>query len=126
MDIDPSVRALLLGIMRTFPDVGKRMKRCAREIGGVSFATTRMMNEFSSMTSEAIRERNEKVAREHLAYVSRLLAEADDKVHEYIAVYYMEDLVYDLDEKSKKWGWTIIPEDLRALYVAMWGQPRFL
>lgn len=126
MEIDPSVRALLLGVMKVFPDVGKRMKRCAREIGGVSFSTTRMMNEFSLMTSEAMRDRNEQVVQAHLSYVSNLLIGANEKVHEYIDVYYVEELMYDLDEQSKQWGWFRIPENLRALYVAMWGQPSFL
>ena len=126
MDIHPSVRKLLLDIMKAFPDVGVRMKRRARAIGSVSFATTEMMNQFSEVTSEAIRDRKERIARAHLDYVSGLLANGDDKVREYIDVYYVEVLMYDLDDTSKKWGWSLVPENLRELYVGMWGRPKFL
>lgn len=125
MNINPSVRGLLLGIMRKFPDVGTRMKHRARKLRSVEFATTEMMNEFSDVTSEAIRDRNESEARTYLDYVSKLLDNADEKVEEYIDVYYVEILMYDLDNESRKWGWPIIPSNLKELYVAMWGKPKF-
>lgn len=126
MDIHPSVRKLLLDIMKTFPDVGVRMKRRARSVGSVAFATTEMMNQFSEITSEAIRDRKERIVRAHLDYVSRLLANGDDKAREYIDVYYVEVLMYGLDDTSKKWGWSLIPQNLKDLYIGMWGRPKFL
>jgi hypothetical protein len=123
--IDPEVRALLLNIMRTFPEVGKAMIARARSVRGVWFATTFMMNEFSEMTTAAIGERNEALARAYLNHASRLLIDAGKKGREYIDVYYVEDLMWNLDAESKKWGWTIIPKNLRDLYVAMWGYPKF-
>ncbi len=127
MNIHPSVRKLLIGIITVFPDVGVRMKRRAREMRTVEFATTEMMNEFSNATSDAIRKRQKTIALSHLAYVSNLWVSsaADDKVREYIDVYYVEILMYDLDNESKKWGWNLMPANLRTLYIGMWGQPKF-
>lgn len=125
MDIHPSVRKLLLGICKTFPDVGKRMKRRAKEYGGVSFATTAMMEEFSQATTDAIRHRNEAIASTHLDYVSNLLRTADNKTREYIDVCYVEVLMFGLDKESKKWGWSLIPRNLKDLYIKMWGSPKF-
>jgi hypothetical protein len=126
MNIDPSVRGLLLGIMRKFPDAAKPMINCAKHRRSVEYSTTAMMEEFSNVTSDAIRRRNEDVARAHLEYISHLLDHADDKVKEYIDVYYVEVLMYDLDDESKRVGWRLIPDNLKELYIGFWGQPKFL
>jgi hypothetical protein len=126
MKMDPSVRKLLLGIMRNFPEVGKRMMQCARLRGGVSVSTTAMMEEFSRATAEAILQRDEATVCAHLGYVASVLAHGDDKIHEYIDVYYVEVLMFGLDKQTKRWGWALVPESLKKLHVGMWGVPDFL
>ena len=56
---------------------------------------------------------------------SRSLATADAAVREYIDVCYVETLMWNLDPQSRKWAWPLIPGNLKRLYVAMWGEPRF-
>ena len=95
-------------------------------MGGVWYATTEMMNEFSQETTDAIRRRDEMTARAHLRYVSNILIDADAKSAEYIDVYDVEVLMYGLDEKSKKWGWALVPPNLKDLHVRFWGAPTFV
>ena len=120
--IDPSVRKLLLGIWHTFPDVALRMKRVARQRGAVWFATCAMMEEFSQATTDAMRVRDEASVRAHLHYVEAVLRTADAITLEYIDVYYVECLMWDLDEPAKKWAWARMPSSLKALYINFWGK----
>ena len=119
--IDPSVRKLLIGIWKKYPSVALRMKRRAREIGAVWYATTEMMEEFSKATTEAMERRDEATVRGHLNHVSAVLSDADPKTFEYIDVYYVEVLMYDLDIESKEWAWPLVPVNLQTLYLKFWG-----
>ncbi len=89
-------------------------------MGSVRFSTCAMMEEFAQATTEAIRLRDE-VARDHLAHVSRLLASSDSTILEFVDAYYVEVLMFGLDEVSTKWGWERIPDNLKQRYVAFWG-----
>ena len=55
--------------------------------------------------------------------LSERLATADAAVQQYIDVYYVEALMWNLDDKTKKWGWSLVPANLKKLYLAMWREP---
>ena len=87
---------------------------------------TAMMEAFSQATTNAIRKYDETTALAHLNYMSEKLKTATAIEKEFIDVYYVESLLWDIkDMKVKKWGWCLIPGNLQALYVALWGEPKF-
>jgi len=123
--IHPSVRALLLAAMRQFPASGAVMKRVARQRGGVAISTTDMLEAFAGETRRHLRCGDHQLAAGHLAFMSRRLAQADAAEREYIDVYYTEGLLFDLGARERRAMWTLMPENLRRLHVAMWGPPAF-
>lgn len=125
MQIDPSVRALLLGVMRRFPAAAKAMVRCAKARRSIAFSTTDMLEEFARETQRAVRSGDAKLAGDHLKFMSERLRFADAKQREYIDVYYVEGLLHGLDALSGKALWRLLPDNLRSLYLAMWGEPDF-
>ena len=125
MQLDPSVRALLLAVMRRFPAAAKAMIHCAKARRSIAVSTTAMVEEFAHETQRAVRSGDTKLAADHLAFMSERLRFADARQREYIDVYYVEGLLHGLDGPSAKALWRDLPDNLRALHVAMWGPPSF-
>lgn len=125
MKLDPSVRALLLGVMRQFPAAARAMIRCAKARRSIAFSSTDMLEEFARETRRAAKAGDEKLAAEHLKYMSERLRFADAKQREYIDVYYVEGLLRGLDAPAAKALWRLLPDNLRSLHVALWGRPDF-
>jgi hypothetical protein len=67
--------------------------------------------------------RDEASVVEHLSFMSQLLQKADAAVREYIDVSYVESLMWNLDEETTEWAWRLFPENLKSVYLAMWGEP---
>jgi hypothetical protein len=82
---------------------------------------------FSQQTTDAIKGRDFIKAEAHLKLLSRLLASGDEATIRCIDVAYVESLIWDVkDEKLKKHGWSLIPANLRSLYIGMWGEKSFM
>ncbi|QTN21464.1 hypothetical protein HZ992_14855 [Rhizobacter sp. AJA081-3] len=82
---------------------------------------------FSQFTTDAIKRGEVTTASAHLNLLSRLLAQGNDFTLRCIDVAYVESLMWDVeDEKLKKSGWKLVPANLRALYVEMWGERPFM
>ena len=85
------------------------------------------LEHFSQFTTDAIRRRDFRRAMKHLDLLSRLLARGDERSKKCIDVAYVESLMWDIrDQRLKSEGWQLIPPNLRALYVAMWGEQAFM
>lgn len=125
MRLDPSVRSLLLKIMRRFPEVSPPMLARARANRSIANSTTDMMEEFARQTQRAVREGKTSVASSYLQFVSAALGASDNKQREYIDVYFVEGLLSGLPSAVQKEAWSLMPAKLRQLHVAMWGEPAF-
>ena len=125
MESAPSLVQLVKDISARFPIDAQLIAARIEELGYEPDAFTAWFEQFSQRTTEAIRSGDEILARGHLALMSQRMETADKIVMEYIDVYYVESLMWNLDDKKKKWGWSLIPNNLRKLYVAMWGEPSF-
>ncbi|PSF14879.1 DUF7674 family protein [Marinobacter shengliensis] len=112
-------------IVHRFPAVGEKMQLWLEYQGFDDFTPTAMMEAFSQATTEAMARRDEETVVAHLRYVSEKLTRASAKEREYIDVYYVESLMWNLDKQGKKWGWGLIPPNLKELYIGMWGDPDF-
>ena len=54
--------------------------------------------------------------------MSDKLEKADADARYAIDVDYVENFLYKLSLKKKRWAWTLIPQNLKDLYVAFWGE----
>jgi hypothetical protein len=85
------------------------------------------LERFSQFTTDAIKRGEFHKAREHLSLLSSLLSRGDERSRQCIDVAYVESLMWDIrDQKLKSEGWKLIPPNLKALYVAMWGEQAFM
>lgn len=125
MERAPSIIQLREEIAARFPHDSAIADSRLAELGFGAEFHIEWFEQFSQLTTQAIRRREEAKAKTHLDFIARKMASGDDKVREYIDVYYTEVLLYGLDKKSKRFRWSLLPTNLRELYAAMWGQPRF-
>jgi hypothetical protein len=85
------------------------------------------LERFSQFTTDAIKRGDFGKASSQLALLSKLVATGDELTTRCIDVAYVESLMWDIkDDKRKCEGWKLIPANLRALYVAMWGTRPFM
>ncbi len=85
------------------------------------------LERFSQFTTNAIGRGEFSTASRQLNLLSQLLAAGDEATAQCIDVAYVESLMWDVkDPKMKREGWKLIPENLRALYLQMWGKQSFM
>jgi hypothetical protein len=122
------IKAFISEICIMFPEVNEEIEKRSELLGydAAENMFTEMMEAFSQCTTNAIKKYDEHTASSHLKYMSEKLVTASDIEREYIDVYYVESLMWDIqDHKTRRWGWSIIPENLKVLYQEMWGEPKF-
>ena len=126
MDDMSLVDEFLSEIKETFPEVAVFIDKSRRETGFTEEDKmfTCDMEAFSQATTNEIRKLNIETAASHLNYMSKNLKNAEPVIREYIDIYYVELLLWDIDDKSIfRQGWELMPQNLKELYVAMWGKP---
>ena|SRR5690348_16982872 len=85
------------------------------------------LERFSQLTTNAIKVGEFSKASTHLKLLSALLTSVDEPTKRCIDVAYVESLMWDIeDNEMKRKGWMLIPNNLQALYVAMWGEQPFM
>lgn len=125
---DLEIEKFIFEIRDKFPDVADRMDKWLNHLGlePEDSMYTSMFEAFSQATTDAIKMRDEDTALKHLTYMSQKLINATTAVAEYIDVYYVESLLWDIkDNELRKWGWSLIPKNLQDLYIGVWGAQRF-
>jgi hypothetical protein len=128
VDKDQEIADFIKDIKNKFPAVAVRIDKWIERMGcdPEDKMYTCMMEAFLQATTDAIKEYDEQSANAHLTYMSEKLKKASVIEHEYIDVYYVESLMWDIkDEKNWQWGWKLIPENLKELYKGIWGEPDF-
>ncbi len=119
MNKDIIIENFLNEIKSLFPEIAERMEKHDEVM------TTSKMEEFSKLTTEAISDKDGKKAKDYLNYMSKKLDNANNIEKEYIDVYYVETLLYDVTDDIKRYGWQFIPDNLQALYIKFWGKNAF-
>jgi len=84
------------------------------------------IEQFSQLTTDALKAGDTTKARSHLQLISGLLDSPDGASANCVDVAYVEPLMWNMSEEEKKQGWLAIPQNLRNLYVAMWGKRPFM
>lgn len=109
-----------------FPEQASQIDE-ALDREGFEDAPHTWIERFSRSTTAAIKRGESSTAAAHLGLVSRLLATADEPTLRCIDVAYVESLMCDIkDEAIQRQGWKLVPQNLRRLYVAMWGPKPFM
>jgi hypothetical protein len=82
---------------------------------------------FSQRTTDALKGGDLATFQAHLKLLSTVLASADEPTTRCIDVAYVESLMWDVkDQTVLRQGWRLIPTNLQALYVALWGERPFM
>jgi hypothetical protein len=128
MPKDQEAEALISDIRRQFPDVAEkideRLEHFGLSAGDNAYST--MFEAFSQATTDAIKHQDGSTVSSHLAFMSQKLASATSAQREYIDVYYVEPLMWDIRQRRRKrWAWNLMPENLQELYIRVWGKPDF-
>ena len=77
---------------------------------------------FADVTNILIAARNRKEVTKHFSFFSRQYLEGSEEIKNCIDVSYVENLFFDLPDEDKKWAWKLLSEDLKKVYVGMWGK----
>lgn len=78
--------------------------------------------DFADRTRLAFQSGDEVTAVAHMTYMSEKLEGADADARYAIGVDYVENFLDGLSLKNQRWAWTLIPQNLKDLYVAFWGE----
>lgn len=89
-------------------------------------AHTGWLERFCDTTNQAMVLRDEDRVQAHLAFIAQQLTEGDDEVRRVIDVGYAENMMSLLDAETKRWAWPLVPQNLKQLYLDLWGEPKEL
>lgn len=119
---------LIQEIRQRFPEVAFDIdqwinRQGFKEADNASFAA---FEAFSNTTTAAIKRKDKDSALRYLHFIEEKLKAANSIELEYIDVYYVESLMWDInDPELYRWGWRLIPEKIKKLYLEVWDKPRF-
>lgn len=123
MDVDSELRAFVESIRKSLPEESLRVDGILDEnVHGLGF---QWVETFADVTNADIRRRDEKKLGNQFEFFSKAYDRGSAIVKNCIDVSYVENLMWDLGPKDKKWAWPLIPSNLQALYIQMWGIPQF-
>jgi hypothetical protein len=122
----PEANRVVEAIRAAWPEeaalIDADMSRC-----GYENAPHAWIERFSQFTTNAIGRGEFSTATRQLLLLSQLLAAGDEETAKCIDVAYVESLMWDVkDPEMKREGWKLMPENLRALYLQMWGKRAFM
>ena len=124
---DLAAQQLVEKIIAAFPDdaawVNARMQSQGFEPKEAPYI---WVEQFSQRTTDALKARDNAKAELHLKLMSNLFLTADVASAKCIDVAYVESLMWDMKDEEKKQGWLLIPQNLRNLYIEMWGNKPFM
>jgi hypothetical protein len=126
METDAELRKFLETIRKALPDAAEKTDEIMRGRGFDSDenAVHLWVETLADVTNMYIRRRDQDEVRKELSFLSKQFERGTDAIRSCIEVSYVENLMWNLAPEDKKWAWPQIPENLKELYAAMWGEPR--
>jgi hypothetical protein len=124
---ETEIREFLRAIRNALPDAAAKTDEIMRGRGFDSDEDAEYLwvEALADLTNIHIRQRNQTDLRKELAFFSMQIDQGTETVKNCINVSYVENLMFDLASEDKKWAWPQIPENLKKLYLAMWGKASF-
>jgi len=121
MEYAASVIALRAAIAARFPDDAAQADACVAGLNQPPGDAGAWLEQFAQLTTNAMRRMEEGTVRAHIDFISERAQNADADQLDAIDVHYVENLLLELDHKARQWAWALMPENLRRMYIAMWG-----
>ena len=109
-------------LAEAFPAEAEQTDEEALDLWGSDEASSLWFNGFARRTNEAILRRDAAVVAAHFEFFAAQLAVAGPDVASIIDVNYVENLLSRMDDQSERWGWNLMPANLRECFVAFWGE----
>jgi len=83
---------------------------------------------FAGSTAKGMRQRDESLVAGHLDAMSEAYNNGSADLRALIDINYMEDLFYNVDVASSRWGWRHVLLNLKPLYTSYWNSvvPRYV
>lgn len=127
MDQEKDINTFVNAIRRDLPRAAEQTDRLMIDLG---FEPREELNylwveAFADVTNNIIRNRDKRELDAHFHFFSEQLEHGSQSVKNCIDVSYVENLMWSLEARDKKWAWPQIPKNLQALYIAIWGEPDF-
>lgn len=120
---DAEIAELIKDIRSRFPEVSDRMDAWI-EFQGFDQKDDNSyteMESFSQTATDAIKRKDSDKVKVYMDYVSGRYKAGSDNVKKFIDVYFVESLMWDIkNRKLLKHGWTLIPPELKKLYIDLW------
>lgn len=113
---DQEIRQFIEDIQSKFPGVISLMYKHEE----CEFAFR--MEEFANLTTFAFNENRLAEAEKHLSYMSQKLDSASPEELEYINTYYVEHLFWKATPDGIQFGWPLVPNNLKKLYIDFHGK----
>lgn len=123
--IDRPLCQLRQEIIELFSDDAKKADDAFEDDLGIPLCGSSLTH-FAETTAQAMMRRDAARADGHLAVILSAYQRGDEYMKSLVDVNYMEDLFYEVDDDSARWGWGRIHPSLQQLYLNFWGAPRFL
>jgi hypothetical protein len=113
---------LINGIRRSFPAAAVKTDATMLKRGIDAEFQFLWFEVFADTTNNLLRDKDCDGAKAHLTYMSQKFGRGSDAVKKAVDSY-VENLLFQFSEGDKKAAWKLFPANLKALYVAMWGEP---
>lgn len=128
MSATPEEQKLVSEIRERFPDAAIVTDQWLSERGFDQHDLLKMtyawIEAFADRTTDAVRNRNADVVRQHTNFMSERYLAGSEAVRGLIAVAYTENLMWNVGDEEKAWAWPNIVGEVRRLYAELWGAPR--
>lgn len=124
-NIDCYEEKKLTALLRNdFPDACRKTDEMMNKLGfeDEDDAYFIWLETFADITNELIHQRLQTEVEAHLNFFSRQFEIGSESIKNYIDVSYTENLMWNLDTEDKKWAWRLFPENIKNLYINMWGE----
>ncbi|WP_064746841.1 DUF7674 family protein [Lysobacter antibioticus] len=110
------IERFLNDICKAFPEIQPRMERHD------SIMLTDRMEQFAIATTEAFAQNDIATGTAYLSFMSKRLLDCSPIEHEYIDVYYVENLFWPHGTDAARTGWPHVPANLKTLFVGFHGR----
>jgi hypothetical protein len=128
MTNEEEAQQLVASLTKSFPVAAKATVALMKKRGYANLGFL-WLEAFADVTNQLLKgsysdPKNGREAQAHLASMGCKFAEGSAHIKSIIDTYYVENLMFQFSDKEKRAAWTLFPPNIKALYSAMWGEPR--
>jgi hypothetical protein len=128
MKEDKNIRIFIELTRSCFPNAARKTDEKMKNMGfdNEDKAYFTWIESFADITNALIHERMQVEVEKHLIFFSQQFEIGSESVKNCIDVSYVENLMWNLDSEDKTWAWSLIPENLKSVYIDMWDESSWM